>query len=70
MADGEDMDEDDDSDEDDDYDSDMEDMSEEDDSDEDLEAEPSVRIEELPNDDVQLASPTKQVSLEQASEAT
>ncbi|KAK9862953.1 hypothetical protein WJX84_003203 [Apatococcus fuscideae] len=58
--DGEDMDEDDDSDEDDDYDSDMEDMSEEDDSDEDLEAEPSVRIEELPNDDVQLASPIKQ----------
>ncbi|KAK9836711.1 hypothetical protein WJX74_006503 [Apatococcus lobatus] len=60
--DGEDMDEDDDSDEDDDYDSDMEDMSEEDDSDEDLEAEPSVRIEELPNDDVQLASPIKQAN--------
>ena len=54
------MDEDYDSYEDDDYDSDMEDMSEEDDSDEDLEAEPSVRIEELPNDDVQLASPLKQ----------
>ncbi|KAK9864648.1 hypothetical protein WJX84_000910 [Apatococcus fuscideae] len=58
-ADGMDMDE---SDEDDDYDSDQEDASDEDDSDDELEPEPSVRIEELPNDEMQLASPVKQVN--------
>ena len=56
------MSDDDDSDEDDDYGSDLEGMSE-DDSDEDLEEEPTVRIEELPNDEFQLASPVKQVQL-------